>query len=98
MKAKPTILALAFLLAAPGAWAKGKEINIGVKGMVCGFCAQGIEKKFHANAAIDQVKVSLGQKQVKLTTKDGQDISDEVIRQLLAESGYNVEKIERNQP
>lgn len=96
MQTKMAFLGIALSVLGSSAWAKTKEINIGVKGMVCGFCAQGIEKKFKSQSAVDQIKVSLGEKQVKLTTKDGQDISDETIKKLLAESGYNVEKIQRN--
>jgi mercuric ion binding protein len=77
-------------------FAASKDVTVAVKGMVCGFCAQGIEKKFSAQPAVEKVKVSLSDKQVKLTLKDGQDISDELIKQILADAGYNVEKVERN--
>jgi len=96
MKKQFMLSMIALLILASNTWARSREVNIGVKGMVCGFCAQGIEKKFKSQAAVDQIKVSLGEKQVKLTLKDGADISDDVIRKLLAESGYNVEKIQRN--
>jgi copper chaperone CopZ len=89
------IAAILLAWSALPAWAAG-EVNVTVKGMVCGFCAQGIEKKFHSHASIDGIKVSLGEKRVKLKLKQGQTITDETIREFLAESGYNVEKIERN--
>ena len=78
------------------AWASAREVNIGVKGMVCAFCAQGITKKFSAQPAIEHVDVNLGRKQVKLTLKDGQDIADDTIKQILTDAGYNIEKIDRN--
>ena len=96
MKSKFGVLGLTFTLVASTAWAAPKEITVGVKGMVCGFCAQGIEKKFHSHDAIEGVKVSLGRKQVKLKLKEGQNITDEAIKKFMTESGYNVEKIERN--
>lgn len=76
--------------------AASKEVHIGVKGMVCAFCAQGITKKFNAQSAVDKVNVSLEKKTVDLSLKNNQDISDETIQKILSESGYTVEKIERN--
>lgn len=77
------------------AFAAGKDVTATVKGMVCGFCAQGIEKKFSAEPAVEKVQVSLSEKRVTLKLKDGKDISDETIRKLLTDSGYNVETVER---
>jgi mercuric ion binding protein len=92
-------LILSFLLVitlwAGTAAAAGKEVSVAVKGMVCGFCAQGIEKKFTVQPAVEKVKVSLKEKRVSLTLKDGQELSDEVITKILADSGYNVDKVER---
>jgi copper chaperone CopZ len=96
MKSKIAILGVLLSLTSASAWAKAQEVTIGVKGMVCSFCAQGIERKFKTQPSVDQVKVSLGNKQVKLTLKDGQAISDETVKEILSESGYNVEKIERD--
>ncbi len=86
---------LVALSIAVSAFAAEKVITVGVKGMVCGFCAQGIEKKFSAEPAVDQVKVSLGEKRVTLKLKDKQDISDETIKRILGDSGYSVDKVER---
>ena len=72
-----------------------KDITISVKGMVCGFCAQGIEKKFKALPAIDTILVSLEKKTVVLKTKENQDVSNDIINQILTDSGYNVEEIKR---
>lgn len=47
------------------------EIKVSVKGMVCGVCAQGIEKKFKAEPAVQKVEVSLENKLVTLDLKDG---------------------------
>ena len=72
-----------------------KEIDISVKGMVCGFCAQGISKKFKALPEVKDVVVSLEKKSVRLVTDGEKDISDEKIAGLITSAGYNVEKIER---
>ncbi len=72
----------------------GEEIKVGVNGMVCAFCAQGIEKKFMAQPEVDKVHVSLENKFVHLTFKDGKRLSDEKIAALLKESGYEMQKPE----
>ena len=43
-----------------------QEIKVGVKGMVCAFCAQGIEKNFLKQPEVSKVEVSLENKFVKL--------------------------------
>ena len=64
------------------------EVSVRVKGMVCAFCAQGIEKKFLAQKEVAKVFVTLEDKIVKLTLKDGQTLSKEKISEILKESGY----------
>jgi mercuric ion binding protein len=66
----------------------GEEIKVGVKGMVCAFCAQGIEKKFKAQPEVDKVQVSLENKFVKLNFKDGKKLSNDKIKDILKEAGY----------
>jgi copper chaperone CopZ len=73
------------------AFASAKEITIKVKGMVCGLCAQGIEKKLSAEPSVEKVTVSLKQKKVTLILKDGKELSDETIKKLLSDAGYKVE-------
>ena len=84
------------MLIVTSAYAAGKEITATVNGMVCGFCAQGIKKKFSAEAAVEKVDVSLEKKTVKIDLKDGQDLDDKRVEELLKEAGYNVGKISRN--
>lgn len=72
-----------------------KDLTVHVKGMVCGFCAQGIEKKFKAMPDVESVQVSLEKKTVFIKTKENKDISDETITKILTDSGYNVENIKR---
>jgi mercuric ion binding protein len=68
-----------------------------VNGMVCAFCAQGIEKKFKALPEVASIKVSLETKKVELDTQEGKDISDEQIKKIITDSGYEIVKIERTQ-
>lgn len=73
-----------------------KEITVSVNGMVCGFCAQGIEKKFKELPQVESLKISIEKKTVAVFIKDKQDLSDEKISELLDDAGYTVAKIERD--
>ncbi|MBS1970240.1 MAG: heavy-metal-associated domain-containing protein [Bdellovibrionales bacterium] len=64
------------------------EVKVGVKGMVCAFCAQGIEKKFKAQEEVDSINVSLENKFITIKYKDGKTLPQEKITQLLKDSGY----------
>ena len=90
------VCTFALLLPFSSAFASHKQVTVAVKGMVCGFCAHGIEKKFSAEAAIEKVNVSLSEKKVTLTLRHSTDISDARITQILNDSGYSVESVARN--
>lgn len=68
--------------------ALASEVKVGVKGMVCAFCAQGIEKKFKSQSEVDSINVSLENKFVTIKYKEGQSLSNDKISQLLRDSGY----------
>ncbi|MBI1861154.1 MAG: heavy-metal-associated domain-containing protein [Deltaproteobacteria bacterium] len=72
-----------------------KTINVSVNGMVCAFCVQGITKRFRKEAAIKDVHVDLDKKIVSLKINDGKDISDEVIKKDIIDSGFNIVEIKR---
>jgi periplasmic mercuric ion binding protein len=68
-----------------------QELTVGVKGMVCAFCAQGIEKNFKSQKEIETVQVSLENKFVKLKFKEGQKLSNEKIAEILKDAGYEAD-------
>ena len=86
-----TFIALVTLSAS--AWAE--TITTHVNGMVCAFCATGIEKTFRKQPEIASVKVDLPKKQVVITTKPGQTLSDAKIKEVVTYSGYTMGKIVR---
>ena len=95
---KNVLFAFVAIVAASAAWmqqAAAATIEIGVNGLVCAFCAQGIEKKLRAFPATVDVVVSLEKKLVALATKDGTDIGDEELRKALTDAGYAVKSIRR---
>ena len=95
MKLLPRIL-ISILLTA-GVSAQGATIEMNVNGLVCAFCAQGIEKQLRKFPATDDVVVSLEHKLVAVALKDGQDIPDAELRRALTNAGYTVKTIQRTQ-
>lgn len=93
MKKPFRILLAAFSIAALGAQAKTIEVT--VDGLVCAFCAQGIEKKMKAQPATDKVFVSLEKKIVAIALKEGQDINDAKLKAEITDAGYVVKAIQR---
>src|SRR6188472_3161544 len=81
------------ILTASGA--RAATIEMTVNGLVCGFCAQGIEKTLRRNAATDDVFVSLENRLVAVATKPDADIPDDVLRKALQDAGYDVKAIAR---
>ncbi len=88
-------LAIALMFSASAAQAGAIEMK--VYGLVCGFCAQGIEKILKENPATADVVVSLENKLVAVTTKPGLDISDAELTKAITDAGYEVKGITRTQ-
>ena len=65
-----------------------------VNGMVCAFCAQGIEKRIAQMPATKAVLVDLRKKTVAVEARDGQTLDTESIRTEIVNAGYDVVKIE----
>ena len=70
-------------------------IEMKVYGLVCGFCAQGIEKTLRKNPATADVLVSLENQLVAIETREGAVLSDAELTKALTDSGYDVKGIER---
>ena len=72
-----------------------ETIQTTVNGMVCAFCATGIEKTFRKQPEVESVKVDLPSKQVTITTKPGTTLSDAKVKEIVTYSGYTMGKIVR---
>lgn len=73
-----------------------EKISIQAKGLVCGLCAQGIEKNFKAVPGVENIKVSFETKKIDLDLKDGTSLSDDDIGKIITKSGFVLVKIERS--
>jgi copper chaperone CopZ len=65
-----------------------------VNGMVCAFCAQGIEKRLSALPQTQAVYVNLDKRVVAVQAKEGQQFDDAVLKHEITEAGYDVVKVE----
>ena len=74
------------------------DIQVTVKGMVCSFCVQGLEKTFGGESSVEKVTVNLDDSLVSVWLKDELSLADERIQTLINDSGYNVDKIIRTPP
>jgi copper chaperone CopZ len=72
----------------------GTSIKATVNGMVCAFCAQGIEKRISKMEATKAVFVDLKRKTVAVEAKEGQTLDQQAIAAEITDSGYDVVKLE----
>ncbi len=71
-----------------------ESVRVTVNGMVCAFCAQGIEKRLSKMPATKSVWVDLKQKVVAIEAKDGQKLDGKSISAEITDAGYDVVKLE----
>lgn len=76
------------------ALAATQTLKVTVNGMVCAFCAQGIEKKIRALSQTQDVYVNLKQRIVAVELKAGQALSNDTLKDLIKDAGYDVTAIE----
>lgn len=87
----PLILAASLLALSAQA---ATTTKLTVNGMVCAFCAQGIEKKLTAMPQTQAVYVNLGDKIVAVEAKEGQTIDVDQVRAEVKDAGYDVVRVE----
>lgn len=71
------------------------SIKAEVNGMVCAFCAKGIEKKLNTMPEGKGAFVDLKNRVVVKELKDGQEVTLEKFTQVIKDAGYTVSKIEK---
>ena len=92
-----SVAACACILLATGAFnaaVAAESIKATVNGMVCAFCAQGIEKSLMKMPATKAVFVDLKKKVVAVEAKDGQTLDGKTISAEIKDAGYDVVKLE----
>jgi copper chaperone CopZ len=86
-----------FLLLPLSATAAPLTYEAQVNGMVCAFCAQGIEKSLRALPQTQDVYVNLPKRLVALELKDGQTLAKDQFTAIIKDAGYDVVKITDSQ-
>jgi cation transport ATPase len=86
------IILIATLFLSMNTYALTQRIEI--LGMVCAFCAQGIEKSFSSDENVKDVFVNLKEYFVVIESKDGKSINEKRIRTIVNDAGYDVRNIE----
>ncbi len=90
MKSIITIALLAASFSVQAAQSMKAEVN----GMVCAFCAQGIEKKLRALPQTQDVYVNLKNRVVAVELREGQTIAPQAFKDLVKDAGYEVVALE----
>jgi copper chaperone CopZ len=94
MKSLPFKFLAITLATACSSAAFAESIKASVNGMVCAFCAQGIEKRLSSMPATKAVLVDLKKKIVAVEAKDGQTLDGQAITHEIREAGYDVTRLE----
>jgi cation transport ATPase len=87
------IALLLVLLSITAAAQATQTITAQVNGMVCAFCAQGIEKKARALPQTQDVYVKHKKKIVAVQIKEGETLDAKTIATLVKDAGYDVTEI-----
>ena len=88
-------LALIALLMSTSSAASAETIFVSVNGMVCAFCATGIEKILTKQDAVEKVEVDLEKQLVTVATKLDKTLDDATVKKLIEGAGYAVTDIQR---
>jgi copper chaperone CopZ len=87
------IVSMAIAMAALPCFA-ANSVKATVNGMVCAFCAQGIEKTISKMDATKAVFVDLKSKVVLVEAKEGKTLDEKAIGAAIVDAGYDVVKME----
>lgn len=90
-----TLLMIAILLVTMTKTVHADTIKATINGLVCAFCATGIEKTFKAQSAVEDVKVDLETRLVTIRPKKDQGLDDATVTRLIEDAGYSVTDIKR---
>ena len=94
MKSMATCAGIVWAMASFNTAAAAESVKATVNGMVCSFCAQGIEKTLLKMPQTKAVFVDLKKKVVAVEAKDGQTLDSKMIAAEIKEAGYDVVKLE----
>ena len=80
---------------APSEVLTGASVRLKVNGMVCPFCAYGLEKRLQEIVSVDAVLIRISDGLVQIRTKEDQELTDEALRKAVKRSGFSLTGIQR---
>lgn len=76
----------------------GVTVHLVVDGMVCPFCAYGLEKRLRELPAVASVIVRISDGLVQIREKDGQRLTHEGLRREVERAGFTLREMKRVDP
>jgi len=73
----------------------GVTVNLLVDGMVCPFCAYGLEKRLTKLEAVDSLIVRISDGLVQIREKEGQELTEEAVRKEVEKAGFTLREMNR---
>lgn len=93
------LAAIGIALSAPQATAQedklieDPDIIVEIDGLACPFCAYGIEKRLRKVEGLAELSVLLEEGKVQLKLEQGATVSEERLREAVAEAGFEARRI-----
>ena len=75
--------------------ANTESLIVKLRGLVCDFCAQALQKVFSKREEISSLSIDLKTKVLTIMLKKGHNLSDETVTKLIVDAGYNLVHIQR---
>lgn len=72
---------------------KSDQVEVGVDGLACPFCAYGLEKKLKKLEGIKDIKIDVEEGLVTLDIENGHTITEEAIRKKVKDAGFTPKEI-----
>lgn len=94
MKTIANLLLVAILLASAFA-ASARNVEMNIDGLACEGCSARIAKRLQALPAVNAVSIDLPNHLISVQLKDGANVSDFRLTEVVASAGYDVTAIQR---
>ena len=63
-------------------------VEVKIKGMVCSFCAQGLQKGIGKLEEVEKVEINLKKGYAKITVKEGKTLPMDEVKEIIVDAGY----------
>tara|TARA_X000001382_G_scaffold83062_2_gene58725 strand:+ start:2022 stop:2276 length:255 start_codon:yes stop_codon:yes gene_type:complete len=63
-------------------------VEVKIKGMVCSFCAQGLQKGIGKLEEVEKVEINLPKGYAKITVKKGEKLPMNKVEEIIKDAGY----------